>query len=139
MLRETIAPLVDRARRAVVTIVHAPSVEVAARHGVRGKSWPESTETWPPPVRLTRKTLLELFRGLGAKKAAIDNPQEWATTAVRILKEKLADHLVDGIQYEKTGDSYKQSLIIIDEKDWDRNAVELFCKYAHKPKTDQAV
>ena len=45
-----------------------------------------------PPVRVTRRTLLELFRRVESKKAALDNPHEWATVAVRILKEKLADH-----------------------------------------------
>jgi len=76
-----------------------------------------------PPVRVTRRTLLELFRRLGVKKAAIDNPHEWATTAVRILKEKLADHLVNGIEYEKIGQEYLMELIT------DQRTVELFTDY----------
>ena len=76
-----------------------------------------------PPVRVTRRTLLELFRRLDAKKAAIDNPHEWATTAVRILKEKLADHLVNGIEYEKIGQEYLM------EKITDERTVELFTGY----------
>ncbi|MEI7837978.1 MAG: hypothetical protein WCK05_16365, partial [Planctomycetota bacterium] len=90
-----------------------------------------------PPVRLTRRTLLELFRRLDTKKAAVDNPHEWATTAVRILKEKLADHLVEGIEYEKTGEVFEQHFIV-DETHWGHNTIELFCKYAHEPKTEQA-
>ena len=88
-----------------------------------------------PPVRVTRRTLLELFRRLGTKKAATDNPQEWATAAVRILKEKLADFLVEGIEYEKLGQEYRMQQIL------DEKTVELFSKYviAADPQTDKAV
>ncbi len=86
-----------------------------------------------PPVRLTRQTLLKLFKRLGAKKAAINNPQEWATAAVRILKEKLADHLVDGIRYEKLGDEYQMQQIL------DEKTIELFSKYIVPADGDKAV
>ncbi len=86
-----------------------------------------------PPVRLTRRTLLELFRRLEVKKAAVDNPHEWATTAVRILKEKLADHLVDGIQYEKLGDEYLMQQIL------DEETAELFSRYIVPAKEDKAL
>jgi type III restriction enzyme len=62
-----------------------------------------------PPVRLTRRTLLEVFRRAAKKKAALANPQGFATTAVRIIKEKLADHLVNGIHYEKITDWYEMT------------------------------
>jgi type III restriction enzyme len=80
-----------------------------------------------PQVRLTRRTLLELFRRLDKKKAALDNPHEWATVAVRILKEKLADHLVDGIEYHKTGEGYEMQQIL------DEEVIELFGKYTERP------
>lgn len=54
-----------------------------------------------PPVRLSRKTLLEILRRLANKKAALDNPQDFATKAVQIIKEKVGHQLVYGIQYEK--------------------------------------
>jgi type III restriction enzyme len=88
-----------------------------------------------PPVRLTRQTLLEVFRRLADKKAALDNPHEWAATAARILKEKLADHLVNGIEYIRVADvpggaklapteKWYQMRQVLDEKE-----VELFSKY----------
>lgn len=88
-----------------------------------------------PPVRLTRRTLLEVYRRIGNKKAVLDNPHEWATTAVRILKEKLADHLVNGIEYIRVsdvpgGDSlprrerWYEMRQVLDEKE-----IELFSKY----------
>jgi type III restriction enzyme len=76
-----------------------------------------------PPVRLTRGTLLEVFKRVQSTKAALDNPHEWASTAVRILKGKLADQLVNGIQYEKTGEWCDMTQILDDDE------VELFAKY----------
>ena len=85
-----------------------------------------------PPVRLT---LLELFRRVGNKKAALDNPHEWATTAVRILKERLADHLVNGIEYIRLTDCPGSDSLPAEDK-WyemrqilDDDEVELFSKY----------
>jgi type III restriction enzyme len=80
-----------------------------------------------PAVRLTRRTLLELFRRLAQKKAALDNPHEWASVAVRVLKEKLADHLVDGIEYEKTGEGYEMQQIV------DQKVIDLFSKHTYSP------
>ena len=76
-----------------------------------------------PPMRVTRRTLLALLRRVGNAKTAVDNPHEWATVAVRLLKEKLADLLVDGIQYERTGGWYEMSQIL------DADEIELFSKY----------
>ena len=76
-----------------------------------------------PQVRLTRRTLLELFRRLADKKPALDNPHEWASVTVRILKDKLADHLVNGIQYEKLNEWYEMRQILEDKE------VDLFSKY----------
>jgi type III restriction enzyme len=63
-----------------------------------------------PPLRLTRKTLAEMFLQSAKKDTALKNPHEWATVAVRILRERLADQLVDGISYDKIGEWYELSL-----------------------------
>jgi len=88
-----------------------------------------------PPVRLTRRTLLELFKRVENKQAALDNPHEWACAAVRILKDKLADHLVKGIKYIRVADCpdaqalpesgrwYEMRRILADEE------VEIFAQY----------
>ena len=67
-------------------------------------------ENTTPPMRLSRKTLLEIFRRSKTRDAALDNPHEFATVAVGIVKAKLADQLVDGIKYEKTDEWYDQTL-----------------------------
>ncbi|MGA2030960.1 MAG: DEAD/DEAH box helicase family protein [Thermoguttaceae bacterium] len=80
-------------------------------------------ENTTPPVRVTRKTLLELFHRIGKPKAAVENPHEWASVVVRIVKEALANLLVEGIQYERTGGWYEMSQIL------DADEIELFSKY----------
>ena len=64
-------------------------------------------ENTTPPIRLTRKTLLEIFMCTRKQQAARDNPPEFAAVAVRIIKEKLTDQLIDGIQYEKIDECYE--------------------------------
>ncbi len=66
-------------------------------------------ENTSPPVRLSRRTLVEIFLRTENKKAALDNPFEFASAVVQVLKEKLADHLVNGIQYEKINEWYEMS------------------------------
>ena len=67
-------------------------------------------ENTSPPMRLSRRTLLEIFRGSKLRDAALDNPHELATVAVAVIKAKLADQLVDGIKYEKIDEWYDQTL-----------------------------
>jgi len=76
-----------------------------------------------PPVRLTRRTLLEIFRRTRQKQAALDNPHGFATEAVRIIKEKLADQLVDGIQYEKINEWYEMSQFEAEIDSWEQYLV----------------
>ncbi len=68
-------------------------------------------ERTSPPVRLTRHTLLEIFKQASPEiqAAALKNPFEFATVAARILKAKLADQLVNGIQYEKINQWYEMT------------------------------
>jgi type III restriction enzyme len=76
-------------------------------------------ENTTPPVRLTRKTLLEIFKRTKNQKAAMDNPQEFASVAVRIIKDKLADHLVNGIQYEKINEWYEMAQLDAEIDSWE--------------------
>ncbi len=68
-------------------------------------------ERTSPPVRLTRRTLLEIFKQASTQIqiAALKNPFEFATVAARIIKNKLADQLVNGIQYEKINQWYEMT------------------------------
>lgn len=71
-----------------------------------------------PPVRLTRATLLQIFKRTKKQKAALDNPQEFAMAAVRVVKEKLAEHLVNGIQYQKINAWYEMAQLEDSVEEW---------------------
>jgi type III restriction enzyme len=66
-------------------------------------------ENTTPSVSLTRHTLLTIIKRLNNQKSVISNPHEFATVAVQIIKNKLADHLVNGIQYEKIDNWYEMT------------------------------
>jgi type III restriction enzyme len=71
-----------------------------------------------PPVRLTRRTLLEIVKRAPDRQAVVENPNEFATVAVRIVKEKLADQLVEGIQYEKINQWYEMTQFDAEIEGW---------------------
>jgi type III restriction enzyme len=71
-----------------------------------------------PPMRVSRRTLFEVFRRSAKKQAAVDNPHEFATIAVRTLKAKLTDQLVDGIRYEKIDAWYEMTQFQAELETW---------------------
>src|SRR5450755_343084 len=71
-----------------------------------------------PPVSLTRETLLAIFRRSSTKQASLANPHAYATEAVRIIKEKLADQLVSGIQYTKLDQWYEMTQLEAEIASW---------------------
>lgn len=62
-----------------------------------------------PPVRLTRATLARIVRETKRKPDAALNPQEFVRVATDILKDKLAESLIDGIEYEKLNAWYEMT------------------------------
>lgn len=64
-------------------------------------------ERTSPPMRLTRNTLLEIFKRTKNAQAALDNPYEFAAVAVQFIKHRLADQLIEGVRYEKIGEWYE--------------------------------
>lgn len=59
-----------------------------------------------PPIRLTRRTLAAMVARTANRPAAVSNPQEFATKAAEVIREKAGHQLVDGIRYEKLDDWY---------------------------------
>ncbi len=72
-----------------------------------------------PPVSLTRSTLLAIFERASNKQAAMANPYAYATETVRIIKEKLADQLVNGIQYKKLDQWYEMTHLDTEIESWE--------------------
>ena len=77
-------------------------------------------ENTTPPMRLTKQTLLEIFMRTKKQQAALDNPHEFASVTVRIIKEKLTDQLINGIKYEKIGECYEMCQFEAEIKSWDK-------------------
>ena len=69
-----------------------------------------------PPIKLTRKTLTAIVTQTKNRQAALDNPQEFALQAARIIREKAIQQLVDGIQYLKDGTWYDMSEWVEEEE-----------------------
>lgn len=76
-------------------------------------------ENTSPPMRLSRRTLLEVFQKTAKRGEATENPHEFAITAVNILKTKLADQMVNGIKYEKDGTWYEQTQFADEIQTWE--------------------
>ncbi|MCD1295022.1 DEAD/DEAH box helicase [Methanocella sp. CWC-04] len=60
-----------------------------------------------PPICLTRNTILEIIKCTIKKHEAIKNPQEFALITARLIKNSIAEQLVNGIKYEKNGKWYE--------------------------------
>ena len=81
-------------------------------------------ENTTPPVRITKKTLLGIFRRTQInRQAALNNPHEFASVAVRIIKEKLTDQLIDGIKYEKIGECYEMCQFEASVESWENHLI----------------
>jgi len=74
-------------------------------------------EQTSPPMRLTRRTLLEIIRRAPAKQAqaAVDNPNEFAAVVVGLIKDKLGQQLIDGIQYRPIDEWFAQERLLEQE------------------------
>ena len=81
-------------------------------------------ENTSPPMRISRRTLLEIYNRTKNKRAAVENPHEFATVAVGIIKDKLTDQLVDGVQYEKLGQWYEMSRFELELETWSEYLVK---------------
>ena len=80
-------------------------------------------ENTTPPMRLTKKTLLKIFMRTQKQQAVLDNPHEFASVAVRIIKEKLTDQLIDGIKYEKIDDCYEMCQFETEIRSWENRLI----------------
>ena len=77
-----------------------------------------------PPVRLTRQTILEVFRNIRELKGLRQNPQGYLATLTRVLREKLASQLVDKIKYLPSGEWYEATELFDEEYNWYADSVK---------------
>lgn len=69
-----------------------------------------------PPIKLTRRTLTEIISKTKNRQAVLDNPQEFALQAARIVRAKALQQLVDGVKYFKDGTWYEMSEWVEEEE-----------------------
>ncbi len=109
-------------------------LEVTGRHPLPNLVWliEELLERTTPPLRLSRRTILEICRRTNRKQAAVDNPHEFARLAAQIIKAKLRRQLVDGIQYEKIGEWYEMTQFEGEIEGWEEYLIPARkCLYDH--------
>jgi hypothetical protein len=108
------------ALKALAQYVEVPNTKLAGRYPLPNlveiiESLMENTS---PPMRVSRKTLLDIYRQSKNRAAALDNPHEFATVAVGFIKARLADQLVDGIRYEKIDQWYEMTQFQAEIESW---------------------
>lgn len=80
-------------------------------------------ENTTPSIRLTRQTLLKIFTRTRKQQAALDNPHEFASVAVQIIKQKLTHQLIDGIKYEKIDECYEMCQFEASIESWEDHLI----------------
>lgn len=78
-----------------------------------------------PPIKLTRRTITEIFQKTANRQAALDNPQEFAQHAARIIREKAIHQIVAGIQYTKLGTWYEMESWVEEEETTSNRMVQV--------------
>ena len=57
------------------------------------------------------------------QQAALDNPHEFASAVVQIIRERLTHQLIDGIQYEKVDECYEMCQFEASIESWDDHLI----------------
>ena len=78
-----------------------------------------------PPIKLSRRTLIDIVQQTQNQLAAIDNPHEFAAQSARLLRVHATQQLVDGIQYEQNNDYYDMSQWVEEEERPEERLVEV--------------
>jgi type III restriction enzyme len=100
-------------------------------------------EQGEPRIRLTRATLLRVVQSCTRLEMLTKNPHEWASAAVKVIRDKLAEHLVDGVQYVKMSDVPEASRLTDDDKYYamklieDEDVIEVLTSNAFRPDESQ--
>lgn len=78
-----------------------------------------------PPVRLTRATLLRILEAAPYPQEFVDNPVDFATVAVSIMRQKLVDQLRTRITYHKIGETYAMTQWTDEIESWEEHIVRV--------------
>ena len=75
------------------------------------------------PISISRQTILDVLMKSGRLIDCLKNPHEAATVSVYLIQEVLADHLVNGIRYERLDDAYEMTLFEAEFQSWSQYLV----------------
>jgi type III restriction enzyme len=76
-----------------------------------------------PPIRISRKTILDvLVKSNGANNALV-NPAEYASIAAKAIRDALAAQITAGIVYHKLGEHYEMTLFEDSFRGWEQYLV----------------
>ena len=78
-----------------------------------------------PPIKLSRRTLIDIVQQTQNQHAIIDNPHEFAAQTARLLRVHATQQLVDGIQYESNNDYYDMTQWVEEEERPEERLVEV--------------
>lgn len=74
-------------------------------------------------VCVSKRTILRILQQTTKQSEMVRNPQAFATEAVRILRAKLAEQMVAGIQYERINEWYEMTQFKDEESVWEQYLV----------------
>jgi type III restriction enzyme len=85
-----------------------------------------------PPVRVGWKTLAQLVKRTTNRRAAQESPQAFASRVVDLIRTEFSKLLIDGIQYEKTGEEYELTRFESEIQSWEEFLAKAeHCLYDH--------
>lgn len=77
------------------------------------------------PISLTRQSIGSIISKSGMFEQALQNPHEFATVTVRLLRENLAKQLVRGIKYTPINEYYEMTLFEESFESWKHNVTKV--------------
>ena len=84
------------------------------------------------PIRLTRRTVLQILQRSSSKSLALSNPHAWSSALATLLRQLLAPSLVEGTSYWTDGTSFELSQFEDEMWTWgDRVAPSRLALYDH--------
>lgn len=95
----------DRKKGVVTKFVGKSSVEATRDYTV-----PDIVSHIAIKTSLTRATIIDILTNIENLELVFNNPQEFVTSCTTIIKEKLADFLVNGVEYIKVNEWYRMEL-----------------------------
>lgn len=84
---------------------------------------PNIIERVKDETHLNRATVLEIFKQSRRAADVLVNPHDFIASMIRVIKARLQDLLIDGIQYQKINEWYEMTLFDEEYEQWEKYLV----------------